>query len=229
MLGAAGACTPAQRPRGPWPKDNPARYDPRVAASNGPTATAAGELTLGGDMTVRRLGYGAMRITGDGHLGRAGGPRRRDRGAAARGRAGRQLHRHRRLVRPGRERGADRGGAASLPRRPRDRDQGRADPAGAGQLAARLPPGAPEEVLRGQPAAAEARHDRPLPAAHAGSEGPVRGIGRRAVRAARRGQGAARRPLQRRAAATSTRRRRSSRSSRSRTATASPRATRRRC
>ncbi len=40
-----------------------------MAAPNGPTAAAAGELTLGGDMTVRRLGYGAMRITGDGIWG----------------------------------------------------------------------------------------------------------------------------------------------------------------
>jgi aryl-alcohol dehydrogenase-like predicted oxidoreductase len=47
----------------------PALYDLPVAASNGPTATAAGDLTLGGDMTVRRLGYGAMRITGPGIWG----------------------------------------------------------------------------------------------------------------------------------------------------------------
>lgn len=40
-----------------------------MAAPNGPTASAAGELTLGGDMTVHRLGYGAMRITGDGIWG----------------------------------------------------------------------------------------------------------------------------------------------------------------
>ena len=40
-----------------------------MAAPNGSTASAAGELTLGGDMTVRRLGYGAMRITGDGIWG----------------------------------------------------------------------------------------------------------------------------------------------------------------
>jgi pyridoxine 4-dehydrogenase len=40
-----------------------------VAAPNGPTATAAGELTLGGDLTVRRLGFGAMRITGQGIWG----------------------------------------------------------------------------------------------------------------------------------------------------------------
>ncbi len=32
-------------------------------------AAAAGELTLGGDLTVRRLGYGAMRITGEGIWG----------------------------------------------------------------------------------------------------------------------------------------------------------------
>lgn len=34
-----------------------------------PPAAAAGELTLGGDLTVRRLGYGAMRITGEGIWG----------------------------------------------------------------------------------------------------------------------------------------------------------------
>jgi aryl-alcohol dehydrogenase-like predicted oxidoreductase len=40
-----------------------------MAVSNGPSAKAAGELTLGGDMTVRRLGFGAMRITGEGIWG----------------------------------------------------------------------------------------------------------------------------------------------------------------
>jgi pyridoxine 4-dehydrogenase len=40
-----------------------------AASPNGPTATAAGELTLGGDMTVRRMGFGAMRITGEGIWG----------------------------------------------------------------------------------------------------------------------------------------------------------------
>lgn len=33
------------------------------------TAAAAGELTLGGELTVRRLGFGAMRITGEGIWG----------------------------------------------------------------------------------------------------------------------------------------------------------------
>jgi aryl-alcohol dehydrogenase-like predicted oxidoreductase len=34
-----------------------------------PTAAAAGTFTIGGDLTVNRLGYGAMRITGDGIWG----------------------------------------------------------------------------------------------------------------------------------------------------------------
>jgi pyridoxine 4-dehydrogenase len=40
-----------------------------MASPDRATATAAGELTLGGDMTVRRLGFGAMRITGPGIWG----------------------------------------------------------------------------------------------------------------------------------------------------------------
>ena len=39
-------------------------------------------MTLGGDLEVRRLGFGAMRITGDGHLGPAEGPRGREGGPA---------------------------------------------------------------------------------------------------------------------------------------------------
>jgi pyridoxine 4-dehydrogenase len=38
-------------------------------SSNGRSAAAAGELTLGGDLAVRRLGFGAMRITGPGIWG----------------------------------------------------------------------------------------------------------------------------------------------------------------
>jgi pyridoxine 4-dehydrogenase len=40
-----------------------------VATPATTSAKAAGELTLGGDRTVRRLGYGAMRITGEGIWG----------------------------------------------------------------------------------------------------------------------------------------------------------------
>ena len=196
--------------------------------SDGTPAAAAGELTLG-DMTVRRLGYGAMRITGEGIWGE---PEDRD-GAIAVLRRAVELDVN--FIDTADSYGPDVSEeliAEALHPYPEDlviATKGGLTRAGPGQLAARLPPGAPEEVLRGQPAAAEARHDRPLPAAHARPEGAVRGVGRRAVRAARRGQGPARRPLQRRAQPHRHGAARSSRSSRSRTATASPRATRRRC
>ena len=45
-----------------------------------PTAAAAGKTDLGGDLTVNRLGFGAMRITGDGVWG---APPDRDRAKAA--------------------------------------------------------------------------------------------------------------------------------------------------
>jgi pyridoxine 4-dehydrogenase len=40
-----------------------------VSVVNDSPAAAAGEITLGGDLTVRRIGYGAMRITGEGIWG----------------------------------------------------------------------------------------------------------------------------------------------------------------
>jgi pyridoxine 4-dehydrogenase len=40
-----------------------------MAASNAPAAAAAGTITIGGDLTVNRLGFGAMRITGRGIWG----------------------------------------------------------------------------------------------------------------------------------------------------------------
>ena len=45
-----------------------------------PTAAAAGKIDVGGDLTVNRLGFGAMRITGDGVWG---APPDRDRAKAA--------------------------------------------------------------------------------------------------------------------------------------------------
>jgi aryl-alcohol dehydrogenase-like predicted oxidoreductase len=40
-----------------------------VSVLDGSPAAAAGEITLGGELTVRRMGYGAMRITGEGIWG----------------------------------------------------------------------------------------------------------------------------------------------------------------
>ena len=37
------------------------------------TAAAAGTIEIGGDLVVQRMGFGAMRITGHGHLGRPAG------------------------------------------------------------------------------------------------------------------------------------------------------------
>ena len=37
-----------------------------VNTSRGVPAAAAGTLTLGGDLTVNRMGFGAMRLTGKG-------------------------------------------------------------------------------------------------------------------------------------------------------------------
>ena len=65
-------------------------------------AAGAGTIDVGGDLTVGRLGFGAMRITGRGIWG---DPPDHDEAlarAAASRRARRQLHRHRRLVRPAR-------------------------------------------------------------------------------------------------------------------------------
>ena len=62
-------------------------------------ADASGTIDIGGDLTVRRMGFGAMRITGDGIWGEPARPRRGEGGAAPRRRARRELHRHRRLLR----------------------------------------------------------------------------------------------------------------------------------
>lgn len=44
--------------------------------SDKPTAAAAGTINIGGDLTVNRIGFGAMRITGDGIMGPPADPER---------------------------------------------------------------------------------------------------------------------------------------------------------
>src|SRR5260370_10269506 len=51
--------------RPPWGSDR----DRRIAMSGQPDASAAGRISIGGDLTVNRLGFGAMRITGEGIWG----------------------------------------------------------------------------------------------------------------------------------------------------------------
>jgi hypothetical protein len=40
------------------------------------SASLAGDISLGGEISVRRLGFGAMRLTGEGHRGPAQGSQR---------------------------------------------------------------------------------------------------------------------------------------------------------
>ena len=116
--------------------------EPTMTDTSPTNAANAGLLDLAGDLTVHRLGYGAMRITGEGIWGEP--PDRESQGGAApRRRAGRQLHRHGRLVRAGGQRDAHRRGAAPLRGRPRHRDQGRPGAPGPGRWPAN---GRPEHL-----------------------------------------------------------------------------------
>ena len=66
-------------------------------------AQASGTFPIGGDLTVNRLGYGAMQLTGPGVWG---DPRDPDEAVRVLRRAvelGVDLHRHRRLLRPVRQ------------------------------------------------------------------------------------------------------------------------------
>ena len=78
------------------------------------TAASAGQFTIGGDITVNRLGFGAMRLTGKGIWGEPADPRGRDAHPPPRAGARHQLHRHRRQLRAVRQRGPDPRDAASL-------------------------------------------------------------------------------------------------------------------
>ena len=77
-------------------------------------AAKSGTFKIGGDIEVNRLGFGAMRITGPGIWGEPADRAEALRTLQAPARAGRQLHRHRRLLRPRRLGGTDPRGAASL-------------------------------------------------------------------------------------------------------------------
>src|SRR5262249_42484490 len=74
----AGGCRPASAPplasrRRPTPHPSggraPRPQGRRMGPSGAPPAAAGGTITIGGDLTVNRLGFGAMRITGRGVWG----------------------------------------------------------------------------------------------------------------------------------------------------------------
>ncbi len=90
-------------------------------------ASQSGRLRIGGAFEVNRLGFGAMRIVGQGRLGAARGPGRSDPDAQAPARTRRRFHRHRRFLRARFLGEPDPRGAAPL-RVDQDRDQGRSRP-----------------------------------------------------------------------------------------------------
>ena len=162
-----------------------------------PSAASAGTITIGGDLTVNRMGFGAMRITGPGIWG---DPPDRDEAKA--------------VLRRAVELGvnfidtADSYGpevsetliAEALHPYPDDlviATKGGLVRPGPGRWDA---DGRPEHLragVRGQPAPAAARADPAVPAAPARPEGAVRGVGRRARRAQGGGQDPPHRALQR--------------------------------
>ena len=117
-----------------------------------------GSFPLAGDLTLTRMGFGAMQLAA-GCVGAAPRPRRRDPRAAYRRGAGPDAHRHGRLLRPGHRQRPHPRGAASLPGRPAHRHQGRLPPGprpvlapgffprGSHRLGAREPP-APGRSMR---------------------------------------------------------------------------------
>ncbi len=85
-----------------------------MPGTNGASAADAGTVDIGGDITVNRLGFGAMRITGRGIWGEPADRNQARAVAAAGRRAWRQLHRYGRRLWPQGERGAHRRGTTSL-------------------------------------------------------------------------------------------------------------------
>ena len=163
----SGPDDPATWVLGPWAARVSAAYrgiDDR-AAEVGPGMTTTERSTTSRQRPARSASAATWRWCGSAtapcgsparHLGPAGRPRRVAAGAAASPRARRQLHRHRRLLRAQRLGGADCRGAAPLRRRPGDRDQGRADPAGSRPLERARTAGVPPTAGRAQPAQAQA-------------------------------------------------------------------------
>src|SRR6266699_2005777 len=117
-------------------------------------ATRSGTFLLAGELPVHRLGFGAMRLTGEGIWGE---PRdAREAIAVLRRRARSQSDRYRRLLRSRGERAAHCRGALPLPAGARDRYQGGPRAAWARPVEAERTTGAPPRVVRRQPAPAQA-------------------------------------------------------------------------
>ena len=155
--------------------------------TSGPLAAAAGNITIGGDLTVNRMGFGAMRLTGRGIWGPPADRPEADPSPPPRHRARRRFHRHGGLLRS-RSVGRRSSRRRSIPtRRPRHRDQGRPRRPGPDRWMPNGQPGVPPPPAGGQPSAAQARAHRPLAAApHRSRRCPRRAVRRDARVPARR-------------------------------------------
>jgi hypothetical protein len=124
-----------------------------AASSSTPTMATNPTFQLGDDLTVNRLGFGAMRITGEGIWG---WPANRNIALNVLRRAielGVNLIDTVRCVRPGNQRTADRRGASSLSERARDRDERRPDPAWTRPMGSKRSSGTPQTGCRWEPKA----------------------------------------------------------------------------
>ena len=125
LAGSAELVDPARQARRERARRPAAK---RCSGLRGMTITDenAGTIEIG-ERKVRRLGFGAMRITGPGIWGPPADHDERHRGPPPCGGARRQPDRHGRLVWAERQRGADRRGPPPVSGGPADRHQGRAD------------------------------------------------------------------------------------------------------
>src|SRR5207253_5037621 len=147
---------------------------------------------IGGDLEVNRLGFGAMRLTGEGHLGLATRPRKRGQGVEARGRARCEFDRYRRRLRTGNGRAAHRRSAPSLSEGACHRDERRQHPARTRSVGAERSPRLSQTSCRQEFEATSARTDRFVSVAPRRSKGADGRIARRAQGNAERGENPAR-------------------------------------
>ena len=150
------------------------------------TTLPGGTFTMGDDLTVTRMGYGAMQLAGPGVFGP---PADRDAAVAVlrRGRrAGHQPHRHQRLLRPLRHQRDHPGGPAPLPGLAAPRDQGRRAARRRGRLAPRALARAAAPGRARQPRPPRAGGSRPRQPARRWLRRGRAGLPRRALHRARR-------------------------------------------
>ena len=150
-------------------------------------AAESGRFRIGGAFDVNRLGFGAMRIVGQGDLGSARRSRRGSEDAAPAARSRRRLHRHRRFLWPQFFRRAHSRGARALWQDP-CRDQGRARAHRPEHLDSARPAGISDPAGAYEPLAPRRRDHRLVAIASHRSESAGQGAVRR-HRHADQGQG----------------------------------------